>query len=350
VWTGPSLRGGPVTRQIGRCAIAIKRITAANEHLTNGRTREHAQRYWAETHGKLVANNPNLKRYHHYFSLPEAYENDPRPTFIGISMFWREDPFAVGAAAAATPGSFGHFYQNQPGGSDDRQLFGREPRWPTDDQHGDILGEEHFILDGPKTPTMVNAIFMVNKLPGLDHRDFYDHWLNVHAPIAAKLPGLLRYIQNHGLLDNYKAGTATHDGWSELWFDDYASFQKAVASPEWQAMESDGATLFHRNKGVVIGREYVQKDESWKARDYGAPFMSEDEIRDRLMSQGYKTLAADPSVPGRIKSAAAKGRIAVWTPEHLCVWEEPWIDARPDNWRDLKYTAGYDAIFEGSGK
>jgi uncharacterized protein (TIGR02118 family) len=334
-----------------RCAIAIKRITAANEHLTNGRDRLHAQRYWGETHGKLVANNPNLERYHHYFTLPEAYEaNDPRPSWIGISMFWRKDPFAVGAAAADEPGTFGHFYRNQPLGSDDRQLFDREPRWPIDDQHCDILAEEHFLVDGETKPGMVNAIVMVNKLPGLDHRDFYKHWLNVHGPIAARLPGLRRYIQNHGLLDNYKAGTATHDGWSELWFDDHASFQRAYKSPEWQAMEEEGRSLFYQKKDYVIGREYIQKNENWQPRDFGALSMTEDQIRERLASQGYKTLAADPTVPGRIKSAAAKGKIAVWTWEHLCVWEEPWIDARPDNWRELPYTEGYDAIFEGSAK
>ena len=52
--------------------MAIKRITAANENKVNGRTRRQAQAYWAESHGKLVANNPNLKTYHHYFSVPEA--------------------------------------------------------------------------------------------------------------------------------------------------------------------------------------------------------------------------------------------------------------------------------------
>ena len=52
--------------------MAIKRITAANENLTNGRSRVEAQHYWAESHGKLVANGAALQRYHHYFSLPEA--------------------------------------------------------------------------------------------------------------------------------------------------------------------------------------------------------------------------------------------------------------------------------------
>src|ERR1043165_895758 len=77
--------------------MTIKRITAANENKVNGRTRRQAQAYWAESHGKLVANNPNLKRYHHYFSVPEAYDGDIKPTFMGISMFWRDDPFLVQA-------------------------------------------------------------------------------------------------------------------------------------------------------------------------------------------------------------------------------------------------------------
>ena len=64
--------------------MAIKRITAANENLTNGRSRVEAQHYWAETHGKLVANGPALRRYHHYFSLPEAYDSEPKPTTSSI--------------------------------------------------------------------------------------------------------------------------------------------------------------------------------------------------------------------------------------------------------------------------
>ena len=80
--------------------MTIKRITAANENKVNGRSRRQAQAYWAESHGKLVANNPNLKRYHHYFSVPEAYDGDIKPTFMGISMFWRDDPFLVQAFPA----------------------------------------------------------------------------------------------------------------------------------------------------------------------------------------------------------------------------------------------------------
>jgi uncharacterized protein (TIGR02118 family) len=303
--------------------MTVKRITAANENLVNGRSRTQAQNYWAETHGKLVANNPSLQRYHHYFSLPEAYDSTstPKPTFIGISMFWREPPFAP--------------FQPSPDGwspvrPDDEHVFDRSRRWPIDDQHADILGEENIIIDGKKTPEMVNAIFMVCRLPGLDHRDFFEHWSEVQVPLATKLPGLRRYIQNPAVLDAFTRGGQTHDGWSEFWFDDFASFQKAVASPEWKAMEEDGKTLFCEQKGIVIGREYIQKDDTWKPRDYGSLSMSEDEIRARLESEGYKELlAADPAAPAKIKTAAAAQKLGVWTPDHLVTLDESRIDARP---------------------
>lgn len=325
----PVAKGHP-TAYTGGPALVIKRITAANENVNTGRTRAEAQHYWAETHGKFVANNPTLRRYHHYFSLHEAYQNEPKPTFIGISMFWRDNPLAS-APMNDDPytNDFTRFYRNQPGGSDDRQLFDREKRWPIHDQHADILGEEHVIIDGQTRPSMVNAIFMVCRKPGLDHKDFFDHWLNVHTELAAKLPGLRRYIVNPVVLEGLTPGTSTHDGWSELWFDDYVAFQKAYRSPQWAEMEADGATLFCREKGVVIGREYVQKDENWKPRDYGVLSMTDDEVRARLLKEGYKSLSADPAVAARIRQAAETNRLAVWTPEHIAAYTDPPIDARP---------------------
>src|SRR3970040_1566045 len=109
--------------------MAVKRITAANENLINGRSREEAQHYWAEAHGKLVANNPNLQRYHHYFSLPEAYAAEIKPTFIGISMFWRE------VRCLMVPPAPDAWF---PVRADDEHVFDLTRRWPIDDQHADI--------------------------------------------------------------------------------------------------------------------------------------------------------------------------------------------------------------------
>jgi uncharacterized protein (TIGR02118 family) len=305
--------------------MGMKRITAANENFTSGRNREEAQHYWAETHGKLVANSPALRRYHHYFSVPEAYENDPKPTFMGISMFWRDN-----ALATQQPQPPGVWF---PVREDDEHVFDRTRRWPIDDQHADIFGEEHVIIDGETKGSMINAVFMVCRLPGLDHKDFFEHWLGEHAALASKLPGLRRYIVNPVVLESLTRGGSTHDGWSEFWFDDYWSFLQATKSPEWAAMEADGASMFCPQKGIVIGREYVQKDDSWKPRDYGALSMSEDEIRERLRNDGYNRLLANvPDAPAKIKAAASQNLLGVWTDEHVVTLDESKIDARPDRW------------------
>jgi uncharacterized protein (TIGR02118 family) len=301
--------------------MAIKRITAANENKVNGRTRRQAQAYWAETHGKLVANNTNINRYHHYFSVPEAYDGDIKPTFMGISMFWRGDPFSTAAFPSA---------EWAPIGPDDRHVFDRSTRWPTDDQHADILGNENIIIDGEKRPGMINAVFMVSRLPGLDHKDFFAHWAGDHVELVKKIPGLRRYIQNQVVLDMLVRGNMTHDGWSEFWFDDYASFVAATKSPEWKAMEEDGKTMFNEKKDIVIGTEYIQKDESWKPRDYGSLSMSEEQIKQRLEREGYVTAAADPSVPGKIKAAAQANLLGVWTPHHLVTLDDSRLDFRPE--------------------
>ena len=122
----------------------------------------------------------------------------------------------------------------------------------------------------------------------------------------------------------------THDGWSEIWFDDYASFQRAVGSPEWQPPQEDARTLFQPQMGIVIGTEYVQKDDTWKPRDYGALSMSEDEIRARLQSEGYGRWPPTRRRRPRSRPRPQAEMLGVWTPEHLVTLDESRIDARPE--------------------
>ena len=51
----------------------------------------------------------------------------------------------------------------------------------------------------------------------------------------------------------------THDGFAEMWFDDFAALQHALGSSAWQAVRDDGATLFARPASVNISRELVMK-------------------------------------------------------------------------------------------
>ena len=51
----------------------------------------------------------------------------------------------------------------------------------------------------------------------------------------------------------------THDGFSELWFDDVAAWQRARASAEWGKLGEDGRTLFTYPMSIVVAREGIIK-------------------------------------------------------------------------------------------
>ncbi|MGH2842110.1 MAG: EthD family reductase, partial [Solirubrobacteraceae bacterium] len=148
-------------------------------------------------------------------------------------------------------------------------------------------------------------------------------------PLVARAPGLRRYVQNHGIPASYAGAGNTHDGWSELWFDDLASLREALASPEWHAVRAEGAMLFAPSTGVGVARERIQKDLDWSYDDWGVGAMSLEEIAARLAEQGYATLAADSQAPAKLKLAAEREALAVWTHAHLVTIDDSHIDVRP---------------------
>jgi uncharacterized protein (TIGR02118 family) len=333
----------------------IKVVAPALHHPTS-RTLAEFHNYWGESHGPLFANTKDLRRYVQHLTLPESYGTEPKPTFDGVSMFWYDTYAPPRAPAGGDPevltllkavlgvSKLGDDATAQPSASpgereamallkavlkDDAQLFDRSTTWPRHQKSASVAAREHVIVDGPTNPQMVKAIFIASKLPGLTRDEFFDHWQNHHGRLGARLPGLRRYVQNHAITEAYADPGRTHEGWSELWFDDLRSLRAAVNSPDWKTLGEDGATLFAAPMGVGVARERVQKDLDWRYNDWGVNAMSEEDIRQRLMGQGYATLAADRDAPRKIKTAAARQALAVWTGEHIVTIDESRIDARP---------------------
>jgi uncharacterized protein (TIGR02118 family) len=303
----------------------IKVVAPANMH-PGARTLEQFHGYWRESHGPLFSNTKAVRRYVQHLTLPEAYGGEPSPTFDGVSMFWYDDfhslmnPSQEPENLALREAVF----------ADDRQLFNRLPGWPAHHKRASVVAEEKVIVDGQTASEMVKGIFIASKLPGLTLQEFFEHWHEVHGPLGAKIPGLRRYVQNHALIEAYSVRPMTHDGWSELWFDDLESLQRAVQSPEWQALREDGATLFAQPMGIGIAREIVQKEVGWQPPVPEVASWDEERIRQRLLDEGYESLAKDSDAAGKIKAAAAAGALAVWTWEHLVTIDASRIDARPE--------------------
>jgi uncharacterized protein (TIGR02118 family) len=331
----------------------IKVVAPAQKHLTN-RTISEFHDYWGQSHGPLFANTKNVRRYVQHLTLHEAYGHDPAPNYDGVSMFWYDryepigvpddDPalIALMEAVAGVPMPKPNKVPAQPATpadpqdaliravlKDDAQLFDRTTTWPMAGKRASVAAVEHIIVGGPTNPEMVKAIYIASKLPGLTLHEFFDHWRNYHGHLAATVPGLRRYVQNHAVPEAYAEGGQTHDGWAELWFDDLAALQKAVKSPQWQAMREDGATLFDSHQGIGVARERIQKDLDWRYNDWSVNAMTEADVRERLRRDGYATLAADPDAPRKIRTAASRQALAVWTPEHIVTLDDSRIDARP---------------------
>jgi uncharacterized protein (TIGR02118 family) len=98
---------------------------------------------------------------------------------------------------------------------------------------------------------MIKLIIAVRFLDDDRSRDeIYRYWEKVHAPIAAKVPEQVRYVQNHlsgrRLIDNVEL-----DGVAELWFEDDASMDRALASAEWAETFEDAGTFVDFGRSVA---------------------------------------------------------------------------------------------------
>ena len=74
--------------------------------------------------------------------------------------------------------------------------------------------------------------------------DFRSYWLNHHGALAARLPGLRRYEQNH-VIDqaqrgiSYERGPEQLDGFSMLWFDSEEAMRAAFNTDAGRALVAD---------------------------------------------------------------------------------------------------------------
>ncbi len=91
---------------------------------------------------------------------------------------------------------------------------------------------------------MIVRMGLLTRRPEVSQAEFRRHWLEVHGPLAARLPGLRRYHQNHvvdsrQLAIDHARGSWALDGISELWFDSEEDMNRAVSSEEYQEVARD---------------------------------------------------------------------------------------------------------------
>jgi uncharacterized protein (TIGR02118 family) len=89
---------------------------------------------------------------------------------------------------------------------------------------------------------MVKVVWLLRFREDMDPEDVRKWWRTDHGALALKVPGLRRYVQNHLMapLEAARAEAGMPFQMVEVWFDDLESYEQAMASPEWKALEEDG--------------------------------------------------------------------------------------------------------------
>jgi uncharacterized protein (TIGR02118 family) len=85
---------------------------------------------------------------------------------------------------------------------------------------------------------------LIRKQPDWSGEEFRRYWREHHSALAARLPGLRRYQQNH-VVDSiqrgiaYPRGPEQVDGISMLWFDSEQAMREAIATDAGRALVAD---------------------------------------------------------------------------------------------------------------
>lgn len=111
--------------------------------------------------------------------------------------------------------------------------------------------------------------FFDTKKEGMSQQEFMDYMLDTHIPLASKIPGLKGYIVNFPKLDLYEGDQEKppYDAIAEMWFEDEATFQAAMASEEAQPALEDADKLFAEFPPMVVSEEVLMvypEQAAWK--------------------------------------------------------------------------------------
>lgn len=85
--------------------------------------------------------------------------------------------------------------------------------------------------------TYTKRIGLVRRKESLTREQFVEHWLNIHANLCMRLPGLRNYSVN--LIDRERFPGFGYDGFSELWFDSEQALEAALESQEGRVLLAD---------------------------------------------------------------------------------------------------------------
>ena len=116
-----------------------------------------------------------------------------------------------------------------------------------------LLTTEVVQKEGTAAASSVHLIALLWRKYGLSVEEFQSHWREHHGPLAARVPGLRRYVQDHPLPELYGGRNAPLcDGVAEAWFDSLEDLQRSTDMPEVKAVRADEPNFMDVSKLVFL--------------------------------------------------------------------------------------------------
>ena len=199
--------------------------------------------YWLRRHPDVVTQLPGVRRYVQSHTRPAAYR-DGEPIYDGIAELWFDDSGALRALRDT--------HEMAAVQADEARFIDRSTM-------GLIVTDEHIIKDGPVTPGAAKNVGFVRRKPDMTVEAFQRHWLDIHGPLGAAIPGMRRFVQSHTRLAAYDRGREpAWDGIGLVWFDDTASLRAATRTPEWDRAKADVGNLVAPDSlAFIVTTEHV---------------------------------------------------------------------------------------------
>jgi len=108
---------------------------------------------------------------------------------------------------------------------------------------------------------MIKLVTVFKRRSDLALEAFERYWVDRHAPLVARLPGLRRYVQSQTIAGGYRRGEPTIDGCEELWFDDREALHTLPGTPELAAVREDETRLMQPStRREIVTEDVVVKD------------------------------------------------------------------------------------------
>ena len=99
----------------------------------------------------------------------------------------------------------------------------------------------------------VRTIAILGRAPGMSFEEFDTYWREVHAPIAAEVPGVTKYVQRHIIPDRTEPDNGFGiDGFAELHYESVEAMEAGWATEKGQRALDDIPNFLGKHYVVVL--------------------------------------------------------------------------------------------------